>query len=84
MTQADAQLLSMIMLVQDILLDDLAHSNHENGSGNGLVPHRRNLQLNAPTHVVGVVRCPPSVEVSLRIWPAELTTDKTSTSRAQQ
>ena len=66
--QADAQLLSMIMLVQDILLDDLAHSSHSNGSGsnggsNGLVPHQRNLDVKAPTHVVGVVRCPPSVEV---------------------
>ena len=44
-------------------------------SGHDLVPHRRNLQLKAPTHVVGVVRCPPSVEVSLRTWPAELTTN---------
>ena len=65
--QADAQLLAMIMLIQDILLDDLAHSqsSHSNGSGgNGLSPHRRNVALKAPTHVVGVVRCPPSVEVA--------------------
>ena len=66
--QADAQLLSMIMLLQDILLDDLAQSSHSNGHSNGttsLNPHQRNdFVVKPPTHVVGVVRCPPSVEVS--------------------
>ena len=47
--QADAQLMSTMMLVQDILLDDLK---------NGERQHNRR----APTHVVGVVRCAQSVK----------------------
>ena len=62
--QADAQLVSMLMLLQDILLDDLNQSSHQNGHGNGAAGSWRDVEKKAPTHVVGVVRCPPSVEVS--------------------
>ena len=54
------------MLLQDILLDDLNQSSQHtgNGNGNGMAGSGwRDVAKKAPTHVVGVVRCPPSVEV---------------------
>ena len=49
--QADAQLLSTIMLVQDILLDDLKNGDRQ-----------QTRNRSTPTHVVGVVRCAQSVK----------------------
>ncbi|KAK9797001.1 hypothetical protein WJX73_002827 [Symbiochloris irregularis] len=51
--EADAQLLSTIMVIQDILLDDLKHGSRKST--------RPNSQ---PTHIVGVIRCAESVRVA--------------------